>query len=396
MDNPAPATPRIRSIDWLRGWIIFLMIYFNTGVPGTPWWLEHFPADQNGMTIVDVIFPAFLFIMGAAIPFSVGRQLDNGVAWQVVFRGMVFRSVSLILMGLLDVGLNKPDIHAMGGTLPFWGAMVFLSYFLVWHSWADQGKRVRMVSFAMRIVGGVFLVWYLVIFKRAGGGWMQPGYWGILGVLGWSYFIVGSLYFLVRKHRDMQILLAFVLLGYHIFIKEAGLPGAHWLNSTASLWGGRPSIVMFGVAMGSMLREPLDHGIRLRWAGMLAAAAVLLAVLLEPLYGIGKVRSTPTWIFASIAITLLGWMIAYWTIDLKSRNGPLTSRFVGFGTVPLTIYILHPMLMNLLQLAKLDGIFHAIGSVNYPVGAIRNLVLTSGVCFLAVYLNRRFKFTLKV
>ncbi len=69
---------RVVSIDILRGLTILVMIFVNdiAGVIGLPSWLKHIqPPDADGMTFVDVVFPAFLFIVGMSIPQSLGKRL---------------------------------------------------------------------------------------------------------------------------------------------------------------------------------------------------------------------------------------------------------------------------------------------------------------------------------
>jgi predicted acyltransferase len=71
---------RISSIDVFRGLTIFAMIFVNdlAGVRDIPAWMKHVPADQDGMTFVDVVFPAFLFIVGMAIPFAIAKRFKSG------------------------------------------------------------------------------------------------------------------------------------------------------------------------------------------------------------------------------------------------------------------------------------------------------------------------------
>jgi predicted acyltransferase len=79
------AKPRIISIDALRGFVMFTMIFVNdlAGAPRqlVPDWMVHF-SDRHrggsGMTFVDLVFPAFLFIVGMSIPFALGSRLKRG------------------------------------------------------------------------------------------------------------------------------------------------------------------------------------------------------------------------------------------------------------------------------------------------------------------------------
>lgn len=75
----AGAPPRVLSIDIFRGLTMLVMIFVNdlAGVQGLPWWNYHIPSGVNGMTYVDVVFPAFLFIVGMAIPLAVERRLEK-------------------------------------------------------------------------------------------------------------------------------------------------------------------------------------------------------------------------------------------------------------------------------------------------------------------------------
>lgn len=63
----APASSRIASIDAVRGLVMFTMIFVNdiAGVSDkiVPAWMRHYHGP-DGMTFVDLVFPAFLFIVG--------------------------------------------------------------------------------------------------------------------------------------------------------------------------------------------------------------------------------------------------------------------------------------------------------------------------------------------
>ena len=67
---PTGPMDRIASVDALRGLVILLMIFVNdvAGVKTAPAWLKHVSARADGMTLPDMVFPAFLFIMGMWSP----------------------------------------------------------------------------------------------------------------------------------------------------------------------------------------------------------------------------------------------------------------------------------------------------------------------------------------
>src|SRR5499425_979636 len=82
------STNRLASLDVFRGLTIAAMILVST--PGT-WSAVYAPLDHaawNGWTPTDLVFPFFLFAMGAAIPFALGRRRTAGraVRWHVARR----------------------------------------------------------------------------------------------------------------------------------------------------------------------------------------------------------------------------------------------------------------------------------------------------------------------
>src|SRR6266516_6661738 len=110
---PTDRRARITSIDALRGFVMFAMIFVNDigGVNGevVPDWMKHFHG-KSGMTFVDLVFPAFLFIVGMSIPFALGSRLNKGEPiWKILVH-VVTRTLSLLLIGVLLVnGESAPD-----------------------------------------------------------------------------------------------------------------------------------------------------------------------------------------------------------------------------------------------------------------------------------------------
>lgn len=89
-------TKRSLALDALRGFAILMMIlsgqipfHINT----LPAWMYHaqVPPPEHkwiptlpGITWVDLVFPFFLFAMGAAFPIALSRRLDQGISkWKI-------------------------------------------------------------------------------------------------------------------------------------------------------------------------------------------------------------------------------------------------------------------------------------------------------------------------
>jgi hypothetical protein len=385
---------RIGSIDVLRGLTIFLMIFVNTGIPNSPWWLRHFPGDQSGMTFVDVIFPAFLLIMGMAIPLSIGKQLERGVSHVKIIGSVLLRSVSLIILGVLDPHMNIPNASVMGGTVPMWSALVFLSFFAVWHGVPTKSTWAKWLSLSIRFAGIAMLIFYVCRFSGEKSVWLETKYWGILGVLGWAYLIVCMIYLVLRNQRDLLLLSSAMLLAIYIADKQGLFTG--WFAHKGSLFGGRPSIVMMGAAAGTLLTETLTNRKRLVWIFTFAILTALLAVFFEPLYGIGKVKSTPTWIYASVSLTALVWIPIYWLRDMRGYQGAPFGFLTGLGYVPLTVYLFHPLVDSVMKWVGLTPGFEKLGEMNLGFGFIRTILFTIIICWIPVFLYRKKGFMLKL
>src|SRR5215216_3023200 len=78
----AKSTPLIRvaSIDIVRALTMVLMIFVNDlgSLKNIPTWLEHVKPGVDGIGLADVVFPAFLFIVGLSLPFAVDSRRKKG------------------------------------------------------------------------------------------------------------------------------------------------------------------------------------------------------------------------------------------------------------------------------------------------------------------------------
>ena len=123
--QPSTRPPRVLSIDALRGLVMFAMILVNDIAPAEhlPWWMQHYSKDKpgGGLTFVDLVFPAFLFIVGMSIPFALGGRLARGEPLWKLLPHILVRTLSLLLIGVMMVNAaSGPDtaqtiIHAIPG-----------------------------------------------------------------------------------------------------------------------------------------------------------------------------------------------------------------------------------------------------------------------------------------
>ena len=88
------------ALDVLRGLTIILMLMNLT--PGS--WEFNYPflvhAKWDGWTLIDMVAPAFLFCIGAAMPLSLERRSAKGDSRAALMRHVLSRGALLIAIGL--------------------------------------------------------------------------------------------------------------------------------------------------------------------------------------------------------------------------------------------------------------------------------------------------------
>src|SRR5271168_4961090 len=114
--STSEAAGRIASIDIFRGLTVLVMVFVDNldFVKGLPWWTYHMPRESNGMTYVDMVFPAFLFVMGMSIPLAVDRRVAAGVSNGRIWLHNVERSLSLVVLGLFISNAPQVDSQHAG------------------------------------------------------------------------------------------------------------------------------------------------------------------------------------------------------------------------------------------------------------------------------------------
>src|SRR5262249_55608586 len=124
--EPAPVR-RVASVDALRGLTILLMVFVNDLGPAAPSWLHHIqPSDADGMTLADVVFPWFLFIVGVSIPLAFERARALGVPRWKQLAHIALRTAGLLVMGVIV--LNNEEDKSPHAQL--WGTLAFASLLL--------------------------------------------------------------------------------------------------------------------------------------------------------------------------------------------------------------------------------------------------------------------------
>ncbi|XP_075785404.1 heparan-alpha-glucosaminide N-acetyltransferase isoform X2 [Pelodiscus sinensis] len=94
---------RLRSLDTFRGLSLIIMVFVNYG-GGKYWFFKH--QSWNGLTLADLVFPWFVFIMGTSISLSLSSMLRRGGSKWKVLGKVLWRSFLLFLIGIIVINPN--------------------------------------------------------------------------------------------------------------------------------------------------------------------------------------------------------------------------------------------------------------------------------------------------
>jgi heparan-alpha-glucosaminide N-acetyltransferase len=394
MNPPSAAAPgysRVLSVDIFRGLTILVMVFVNdlAGVKGLPWWNYHLPAEVNGMTYVDMVFPAFLFIVGMAIPIAVTRRFERGDSPLKLWAHILLRSLSLVLLGLILANSSKVDRQLTGISGDLWMASALVGAILLWNVYPRSPVRQNLYR-ALKAAGLLLIVLLLAIFRRrtpeGQPAWLDFSYWEILGLIGWAYLSACILYVPLRKKAWAPAVLLVALCTLNVLTKMnrlvalSNLPDYLWPFETGAL----VSIVMAGIVASTIfLDSSLARSFKEKTAWALGYAAILLAAgwLLTP-FGISKIRATPTWCLYCAGSSTLIFLILYWIADAKH-----ITKWASF---------VKPAGSNTLLTYLLPDIFYAVcGSFYFTSwteqgwpGVVRSLIFTAFILGWAAVMTR--------
>jgi len=381
---------RIASIDIFRALTMLLMIFVNDlwSLHDIPGWLEHASANDDRLGLADVVFPAFLFIVGLSIPFAIDARLKKGHSKKKILLHILQRTAALVIMGFYMVNLENFHPGVPLYLKAIWEVIMIIAFVLIWNNYTNVRWTKKIPVLYLQLIGFILLIILALTYTGGRPGdpqWLKPYWWGILGLIGWAY-LLGALVYLLGGSKIWLILAAWLLLLALNVQEFTGLPGKLppiRLVVSAS----NHTLVMSGI-MASVFYKTLNSSGRINLfisvLFILAAVALLFGFAIRPEWGISKIHATPSWTAICAGISYAFFAGMYWLTDVKGKTRWATFMMpAGRSTLTcyLVPYIIYPALGPLIMLipASLTG---------GTVGLIKSLLFAILVVWITGWLEK--------
>lgn len=334
---------RIEALDVFRAITMFLMLFVNDipGLKEIPHWLLHAKADEDMLGFSDTIFPGFLFAMGMAVPFAIENRFRKGDTVFQVVQHIFWRTVALLIMGLYTVNRDTMDPEATGISNPWFSIIMVFAFFLIWSVYPKVSDIKKQLFQGMKLLGITLLLFLFYRYKGIDGAAFSPQWWGILGLIGWTYLVCAAVYLVVRANLALN-LTVFTLILVCSILSEAGLfqhlSFVQRLPSEATLH----AFGMAGVCASLIMQRYANPKRPNRFLVLflqIGVSMLIAGVIFHNFWIISKLQATPTWFFYCCSLFFPLFALIYMLTDVLGK----TYWFVWIkpaGTVTLTCYII--------------------------------------------------------
>jgi predicted acyltransferase len=331
MTNPALAPTRVQrllSLDVLRGiTIAFMIMVNNNGGPGSWGFMNH--AAWNGLTPTDLVFPTFVFVVGASIVFAFDARLARGatraeLAWHTLRRAGILFLLGIVVNGFPFFELAHLRIYGVLQRIAVCYLVVSLLY--LW----DQRVWTKVAALVAALVG----YWVLLRWVPVPGAGM-PG-------------------------RDIpfmdQSLNLVSWIDRQIFPGHLYLPWTtHDLRDPEGLLSNLPAVgtALLGLLAGLWMRA--RKSVSTKTMGLAAAAVACLAAgyLWSVWFPLNKNLWTSSYVLVAAGWSLAVLTLAYWAVEQqgwgKDRGRAWIWPWLVFGSNAIVAYMFSELLPSALD-----------------------------------------------
>lgn len=320
---------RADALDALRGFAVLAMVLSGV-IPreNLPAWMYHaqlpppthiFNPKGPGLTWVDLVFPFFLFSMGAAIPLAISRRFAKGwkigaIVGSILQRGFLLGAFAILLQHVRPTVID-PEPNPEKWWLALWGFCLLFLMFVRWPATWSPWLRYGLTIAAW--ITGILFISNLQYPK--GGGFSLTRSDIILIVLT-NMAVFGSLiWLLTRSNPWLRVgLMAFV------FAMRLSSRTEGWVKL---IWAASPApwifqfeylkylfIIIPGTIVGDLIGRWIEYSSPeednlLHWSTFrcLGITLIMLSINLTLLVGL-QARQVEQTTLITLALCLLGWL----------------------------------------------------------------------------------------
>jgi predicted acyltransferase len=370
-----PATERLGSLDILRGFDLFCLVFFQpvfmafSNAADISWLsaistqFEH--VDWEGFAFWDIIMPLFMFMAGASMPFAFAKYLKNG-GKASLYKRIIKRVILLWIFGMMCQGnllaLDPAKIYLYSNTLQAIAMGYLISAVILMHF---------NLKWQIVVTTGLLLIyWGLLSFVRIdgfGGGNFSPD----LNLAEYFDRIV------LGRFRDRAV------------VTETGIDFGNyrytWIVSSLNFG----VTVMTGVFAGQIMKGGLSKLKKVQW---LAIAGILM-IIAGQLWGlqmpvIKKIWTSSMTLYSS-GLCFLLMALFYYLVDYKNY-GKYLNWLKIYGMNSILAYMLYSIVeFNSLSHSLFYGLEKYLDAF-YPVMTRLGNVSIIFVILWVMYRNGKF------
>lgn len=317
---------RVVCIDILRAITMVMMIFVNDleSLHNIPTWLGHVAPGVDGIGLADTVFPAFLFIVGLSLPFAIDNRRKKGDSqWELV-KHVLMRSIALLVIGVFFVNGETLNADAMGMQPRLYDVLCCISFILIWNLYPENFNS--NITNLLKFIGIACLFTLAIMYRGEENGVIErfrPHWWGILGLIGWSYLVAG-LITVFSKNKFAVVICAWIFFCIVSVAAKAGyVPDTILHYIPESISGG----TLTGLSIGGVLTSLIFQYFRLRKSNKrltlfylaFSILLIILSIVTRPYWKLAKLGATPAWLFLCSAFTVLAFVTIYWITDVYGK-----------------------------------------------------------------------------
>ncbi len=314
--SPKPSVqPRYLALDAYRGFIMLVLVSGGFGLAelarhrpaftGIANQFDHMPWEW--IAFWDLIQPAFMFMVGVAMPFALARRMELGADKRQLFWHVVGRSFRLILMSQILMSISAGVLHFQLINVL---AQIGITYFLCY--------LIMQLRFRSQVVIAVVLL---------------AGYWALFVAF------PGTEGPFLSKTTNVGAVIDTYVFGHP---NDDNWTTINFITSTVT--------TLFGVWTGQLLQSSRSHGEKMRLIAIWAVACLALGWLIHPWNPIIKRICTTSFTLYSAGWVLLMLLAFYWLVEVKGYR-KWTFPLVVVGANSIFIYSLGNVLRGWLDRA---------------------------------------------